>query len=226
MKRVIGIADLCEEGVASIGINYVNAVLRAGHVPVVLPRAESRETLAAMLDRVDVLMLAGGCDLDPATFGAEPSPNLGRVVKERDTLELALLDEAVRRRMPVVGICRGIQVINVYCGGTLYQDLPSEWDGPALTEHQRPDKPWEAVHDITIVEGTLLARLLGRTRIGVNSTHHQAIRQLGQGLTVTARADDGVIEAIEARDLPIVGVQFHPERLEEVLGILEQKNRQ
>lgn len=212
MKKLIGIADLCKEEVVSVGVNYANAVLRAGNVPVVLPRTDDVDAVRALVERIDVLLLAGGCDLDPATFGQAPSPFLGEVVAERDAFEFSLLAEAVRQRRPVLGICRGIQVINVYFGGTLYQDMPSELD-PAMARHQRPDKPWEVVHPVRITAGSRLNGILGVTEAGVNSTHHQACRDIAPGFRVTAVADDGIVEAIESDTLPILGVQFHPERL-------------
>lgn len=210
---IIGIADTCKAGVVSVGSNYANAVLRAGNVPVVLPCTQDKTMVRAMMSHVDALLLpGGGSDVDPALFGAERSPFIGEIVLERDAFEYLLLDEAVAARKPVLGICRGIQVINVYFGGTLYQDLATEYKAPLL-QHQRPDKEWDVVHDIQIAPGSRLGALLGVDRAGVNSTHHQACARVAPGFRVSATSSDGVIEAIESLDYPILGVQFHPERL-------------
>ena len=212
MSLLIGIAEACRADIAGIGVNYSNACLHAGQIPVVLPRTDDAVAIAAMVSRIDVLLLAGGCDIDPVHYGQSPSPYLGTIEPARDAFEFRLLAEAVRQRRPVFGICRGIQVINVYFGGTLYQDLPTELS-PASSLHQRPDLEWEVVHPIHITPDSRLHQLLGVTEAGVNSTHHQAIRQVAPGFVVTATADDGVVEAIESTSLPIWGVQFHPERL-------------
>lgn len=209
---LIAIPDICSPDVASVGINYPNAVLRSGHTPVILPCCSDAQAVREMVSRTDALLLAGGGDLDPATYGAEPSPHLGTVIRQRDDFEFFLLAQAMLQRKPVLGICRGIQVINVFFGGTLYQDLPSEFSEQSAL-HQRPDLQWDEVHPIRIAPDSRLAQVLGTTACSVNSTHHQACRQIASGFSVTAQAGDGVIEAIESEDYPILGVQFHPERL-------------
>lgn len=223
--KLIGIADTCKSGVVSVGSNYANAVLRAGNVPVVLPFTLDRYKVREMMSHIDALLLpGGGSDVDPALFGAERSPFIGEIVPERDAFEYMLLDEAVAASKPVLGICRGIQVINVYFGGTLYQDLDTEYCVHGLTvqsnmastqlqNHQRPDKEWDVVHDIHIAPDSHLHQLLGVDRVGVNSTHHQACAQVAPGFRVSATSSDGVIEAIESLQYSILGVQFHPERL-------------
>lgn len=231
-SKTVGLADTCKPGQASVGVNYTNAVLRAGLIPVLLPCTDRAEAVRQMVERVDALLLpGGGSDVDPALFGAARSPYLGEVVAERDAFEYALLREAVRQQKPVLGICRGIQVINVFFGGTLYQDLADEFHpsslNPSLVDaegacesrfapllnHQRPDKEWDVVHEIRLVAGSRLERLLGAEQLGVNSTHHQAVAQVAPGFRISAISPDGVIEAIEHTELPILGVQFHPERL-------------
>lgn len=214
MKKLIGIADTCKEGMASVGINYPAAVMRTGHIPVLLPQTDDVSLIREMLEKVDVLLLpGGGADVDPVRYGEEKSPRVTEISQERDAYEFRLLEVAAAMRKPVFGICRGIQVINVFFGGTLYQDLPTEYSDTSIC-HQRPDKEWEPVHDIKIMAGSKLSAFLGgMTEAQVNSTHHQACKDIAPGFVVSATSPDGVVEAIESETLPIVAVQFHPERL-------------
>lgn len=214
MKKLVGIADACKEGMVSVGINYPNAVMRTGHIPVLLPQTDDMSLIREMLEKVDVLLLSGGgADVDPVRYGAEKSPYVTEISQERDAFEFRLLEVAAEMRKPVFGICRGIQVINVFFGGTLYQDLPTEYSDQSIC-HQRPDKEWEPVHDIKILAGSKLSAFLGgMTETQVNSTHHQACKEVAPGFIVSATAPDGVVEAVESETLPIVAVQFHPERL-------------
>ena len=186
-SRLIGIPDVCESDIASIGINYTNAVVLAGDTPVVLPYTANSSVIREMVTRIDVLLLAGGGDIDPALFGQTPLPTLGEVNRRRDKFEFGLLEEAVNQKKNVFGICRGIQVINVFFGGTLYQDLPTELPSSEIN-HQCPEMKWEAVHDIKIAPDSTLYNILGTDRIGVNSTHHQAINALASDFIATAWA--------------------------------------
>ena len=205
---VVGIADMCmETNRVSILPTYADAFARAGNTPLVLPAETNREVVARMLASVDVLLLCGGEDVDPSRYKTKPSPRLGEVNLRRDAWEWLLLDEAVKRRLPVIGICRGCQLINVYFGGTLWQDLPSERPGEVVHRGKG------AHHDIQIVAGSRLARSLGLNSSRVNTIHHQAVRDLAPGFRAVAFAPDGVVEAIESDTLPVVGVQFHPEKL-------------
>ena len=205
---VVGIADMCmESNRVSVLPTYADAFARAGNTPLVLPAETNREVVARMLASVDVLLLCGGEDVDPSRYKTKPSPRLEEVNLRRDAWEWLLLDEAVKRRLPVIGICRGCQLINVYFGGTLWQDLPSE--RPGVVVHRGKG----AHHDIQIVAGSRLARSLGLNSSKVNTIHHQAVRDLAPGFRAVAFAADGVVEAIEGEALPVVGVQFHPEKL-------------
>jgi putative glutamine amidotransferase len=189
--------------------DYVRSVDRAGGMPLVLaPMAPDR--LGDMLGLVRGLVLTGGSDVDPGFYGARPHPNLGRVVPERDVFEIALTVEALRRGLPILGICRGHQVLNVATGGTLIQDIPSEVAGAA--EHDPERERWETAHDVRILPGTRLRAILGKEKLAVNSFHHQAVDKVGQGLAISAWSQgDRVIEAIEMPGRFVMGVQWHPE---------------
>lgn len=210
-RLTLGLAETCAIDCSGVPRPYVDAVKRGGHISLVLPYAEGHDACKQLLRKVDVLVLVGGgADVEPWRYGEESTlssaPN-----PRRDAFEMQLFSAACEMRLPVVGICRGLQLINVALGGTLWQDL--SLDGKAVDLHQRPDMKWEGVHEIVIAEGSRLHDVLDTTHLMVNSTHHQAINRLGRGLRVSARSTDGVIEAIEMETLPIVAVQFHPERL-------------
>jgi putative glutamine amidotransferase len=191
---------------------YLNAVQEAGGYPVVLPA--SPELAADGLDLVSGLLLPGGGDLEARHFGQANSPTVGYLNPLRDQFELAVLKEALRRRMPVFGVCRGMQLLNVALGGTLYQDIREE-HGSEL-EHSREDIPDQIVHGVSIDPQSCLASILGSTQVSVNSSHHQAVKDLSPRLKATAWAPDGIVEAVEMCGPEtgfIMAVQWHPERL-------------
>lgn len=204
---VVGLVDMCrsesESGVIS---EYSDAVYAAGAVPFVLPATTNAAGIAAALDRVDMLIFCGGEDVEPARYGETNHVKLGTVNLRRDAWEFAVADEAIRRRMPLLGICRGCQFLNVRFGGTLWQDVPSEKPG-AMVHGIKGE------HTISVESGTRLHAMLKADSVSVNSRHHQAVKDLASGFKVVARAPDGVIEAFEAADYPALGVQFHPESL-------------
>lgn len=208
-KFIIGLADQCQTEVNSMGRNYANAVLRGGHIPFILPYTLDEEVCRAMLEHIDVLLLCGGGDIAAVHFGEPQSPLAGEPNDERDRFELQLMRLAIEMKKPVAGVCRGLQLINVALGGSLYQDIGEELK--AL--HQRPDSPWGPVHEVILDETSRLYGVFGEQRLQVNSTHHQAINRLGDTLRVVAQTDDGVVEAIESTEYPIAAVQWHPERL-------------
>lgn len=193
--------------------SYIEALERVGLAPVLITPAHSSAAISAIVSACAGIVLTGGEDVDPARYGEKPSPALGSVVRERDEMEWRVLDAALPRGVPVFGICRGLQVLNVYLGGTLYQDLNTERPGSVL--HQQAE-PWgRGSHYVSVAADTLLAEAIGSDRIFINSFHHQGIRDLAPTLRVTARAEDGLAEGVEAPDHPwLIGVQWHPERHE------------
>jgi putative glutamine amidotransferase len=208
MRRQWGGAE--RQGVNSA---YVNSILAAGAVPLILPPAIGSARAMGALDGLDALLLTGGEDLDPSWYGAAPSPALGEVDRERDLFELALFAAARQRAMPILGICRGIQLINVALGGTLWQDLPAE--RPSAVAHERRDARSVRTHAISLEAGTRAATVLGCTTMDVNSFHHQGIRDLAAPLTASGWASDGLVEAVEGASGGswLLAVQWHPEEL-------------
>ena len=211
MRAVIGITlgDGDRKGYHSMREDYVRSVEASGAVPLVLP-TQAPDAAEALLDRLDGLVLSGGIDVDPALYGQAPHPKLGRVDRARDEFELALTRLALRRDLPLLAICRGQQVLNVALGGTLVQDIPSLVPGAVV--HEAPGRRTRRAHPVEVAQGSRLAEILGAGPVLVNSFHHQSIDRLGEGLAVTGRAPDGVIEAVEMADHSFVlGVQWHPE---------------
>ncbi len=197
---------------------YTDCILEVGGLPLVPPPVhhldDAEEVARDLVGRVDALVISGGGhDIDPALYGEARRPACGPASPERTHFELLLLRAADERRLPVLGICGGLQLLNVARGGTLYQDLPTERPGPL--EHTMQGPKNRACHDVDVVAGSRLQGIVNTTRLGVNSTHHQAIKRVGERLIVSAHADDGLIEAIEDPDHPFyVGVQWHPEAIE------------
>jgi putative glutamine amidotransferase len=190
--------------------DYVRSVETAGGLPLVLAPGRP-EDASLLLDRLDGLLLTGGADVGPHIYGAKQHPTVVRVLPERDAFELALVHEALARDLPLLAICRGHQVLNVATGGTLVQDIPSELE--STVDHDPEGERWHRAHGVRVLPGTRLRAILERDEVAVNSFHHQAVKDVGQGLVVSARATgDGVIEALERPDSRFVlGVQWHPE---------------
>ena len=217
-KPVIGVSAYAERArwaawdmpASVVPQRYLDKVLAAGGTPVILPAVPG---IAGALPRLDGLLLVGGGDLDPNRYGAVPHPRNTPVNPARDDAELSLLREALAQRLPILGICRGLQLLNVALGGTLHQHVPDV----VGHDHHATAEGVFARHDVHLHPRCTLSRALNRTTLDVPSLHHQAIDQLGTGLTACAWSDDGLIEAAELEGHPFaVGVQWHPEADEEV----------
>jgi putative glutamine amidotransferase len=206
--------------------SYVRAVQAAGGLAVLLPPDDAAaEDPDVLLDRLDALLLAGGTDVDPAAYGARPHPELGSTVPERDRFELALAHRALERELPLLAICRGMQMLNVACGGTLVQHVP---EVVGHEEHRHTPGQF-ADHEVELETGSLVARAAGADRLAVKSHHHQGVDELGESLVASGWADgDGLVEAIEDPGRRFVlGVLWHPEEDESsrLIAALVEKAR-
>lgn len=192
---------------------YCDAIESAGGLPIIVPHASSRSHVDPLLERLDGIVVSGGnFDIHPRYYGQKPHKKLGAIQAARTMAELESIRVALRRNLPVLGICGGAQAINVALGGSLYQDIETQL--PGAHEHQQPARKQSGGHIISVEPDTLLHRIFKRRRLEVNTTHHQAVRQLGKNLAINAIAADGLIEGIESTTHSFVlGVQWHPEAL-------------
>lgn len=212
-QPVIGITGNFGEKGCELAEGYFESVLKAGATPVVIPPFEDKDALANVLDRVDGLLLSGGGDLNPLFTGEEPVPQLHAVNYKRDLAELLLIRLAYDRQIPMLGICRGIQMLAVALDGSVWQDIGSQQPGQPLLKHDQQLDRRYASHTVDIAtDSTILRPLLGDGPVAVNSFHHQAVRDAGPRLRVCATAPDGTVEAVESSEhKSILGVQWHPE---------------
>jgi putative glutamine amidotransferase len=193
---------------------YIRGLVRAGAAPLMIPQLADATLVRALYQQLDGLLLPGGEDIDPARYGEDRHERCGLVSPERDNMELALARWAVKDGMPLLAICRGIQVLNVALGGSLYQDIAAQLSG-AERHDWYPGYPRDRLsHEVAVTPQARLAAILSDLSPRVNSLHHQALKEVPPALTVVARAPDGVVEAIEITDHPFaLGVQWHPEEL-------------
>ena len=210
-KPLIGISCGGGQGKSTANNSYVHAVTQAGGIPVLLPCTEDMRVIEGTVSRLDGIVFTGGEDYDPAIYGEERIPELGEVNGFRDTSDIAYAREAIRQKKPILGICRGEQLLNIVAGGTLYQDLPSQKG----VYHRQKTSSINPTHDIVVEKNSILYEIMGSDTLSVNSFHHQAVKELGNGLELAAVATDGVVEAFqsEGRNPKILAVQFHPEGL-------------
>ncbi|MGH7950468.1 MAG: gamma-glutamyl-gamma-aminobutyrate hydrolase family protein [Limisphaerales bacterium] len=220
-KRGVEFQDLS----VSLSVKYENAILKAGGIPVTAPMTTDEKKLAEIVGRADGILLTGGNDINPDLYANDLPRAVRKTVRAtpdggaRDLRELILIAEIFRRRKPLLAICRGHQLLNVALGGKLITDIRRQL--PGALNHQRLDKTCEIVHEVSLTAGSLLSKIVGKQKLRVNSSHHQAVLEMAGPLTAVARAQDGIVEAMElkpdaARQMPFfLSVQFHPERLTE-----------
>lgn len=211
-RRVRGTAG---QDMVMSNLDYSRSIDQAGGLPVALPVLDTPGAAAGLVQHLDGLLLAGGEDLAPNLFQQTPQPGLGPVIERRDRFEWALLSAALAKGIPVFGICRGFQLLNVYFGGSLYQDLATYFGREV--PHQSAHLGREAlVHEVDLLEGTLLRRCYDEERIAVNSLHHQGIDRLAADLVPAARSVDGLVEGFQHKSASnVFGVQWHPEMMTE-----------
>lgn len=209
MKPKIGIPAVSKSAISNFE-NYKNAIEE--HEGEVCFLVRNEQSIVDFVDGIDALLLPGGGDIHPDNFKQEWHPNIKYVDEKRDDLELSIFEEADKKGIPILGICRGIQIMNVAMGGDLYQDIETEYPKDALTHPAVKKK--DSKHTIEIESETILYSLVDENVIEVNSAHHQALNDIGEGFDVIARSNDGIVEAIENQSKPfMIGVQYHPERM-------------
>lgn len=220
MRAVIGISgsELVDQGGIFPGYrrsyvnkDYVEAVIQNGGIPLIIPFNEDDQVIAQQLAQVQGLILSGGHDVDPHLYGEELDQKIGEIWPARDHFDMRLLKLAEKIHLPILGICRGAQIINVAHGGSLYQDL-SLRKKPTL-KHFQGHSPSLPTHQVNVKADSKLAQVLGKTQIQVNSFHHQLIKDVASDLQVSAVASDGVVEGLESADGRLLAVQWHPEML-------------
>lgn len=214
-KPVIGITAVTafDEKLYAQARAYAEAVWGAGGEVLFLPCNPDKSNCKQLVDLVDGLIAPGGHDVDPAFYGEEKLDVCGELFRFEDEYDMELIRETVKQGKPVLGICRGMQIINVLFGGSLYQDLPTQYSKEII--HTRAENVKESFHTVNIEPDSYLGKMIGEfVDVTVNTSHHQAVKRVAEGFTVTAKAPDGTIEAIENEDASVLAVQWHPERLQ------------
>lgn len=213
VKPIIGVTtDVDNAGNHLTNASYIDAILKAGGVPIILPTGIDRD-VQQLCNMLDGLLLTGGGDVDPVHLGEDPHPKLGEVTPERDSVELLLARQFLNANKPILGICRGMQLLNIVFGGGIYQDMQAQYDKPLL-QHIQQSKRWFTSHEVKVTRQTKFHAIVGMDVIRVNSFHHQAVKEIGRPLVVSAIANDGIVEVIESTAHAfVIGVQWHPEML-------------
>jgi len=215
-KPVIGISSsVVDHGdIPSVHVHekYISSVIQAGGVPIVIPLGDD-EVARIIVSKCDGIILSGGEDVDPHSYGEDPDPKLRKTNGARDEMELSVVKYAKEHKKPLFGICRGIAMLNAALGGTVIQDIEKN-DADAIMHYQKADRP-NPTHEITVIEGSKLEGILGSTTVRVNSMHHQAVGELAPNVKAAAKSSDGVVEAIEGTDTEwyVLAVQWHPEEM-------------
>lgn len=217
MKPIIGVTSSetfnGSKEYCQVHIDNITAISKAGGIPMILPNVEDLSELKRLASQLDGLYLTGGEDVDPQLYNEEPIPELGIINPRRDLFEIKITQIMLEQQKPVLGVCRGCQVLNVALGGSLYQDIYSQIDGKLL-KHRQSAPDGHMTHFVHVEKDSLLYRLIGLEQFKVNSRHHQAVSSVASKLKVSAVASDGIVEAIESDASNfILGVQWHPENL-------------
>ncbi|RDW20188.1 gamma-glutamyl-gamma-aminobutyrate hydrolase [Oceanobacillus arenosus] len=215
MRPIIGVTPSMEISQVKYSVmnDNVKAILQAGGIPVILPYLTSDADLEQIANQIDGLYATGGDDIDPTLFGEEPHPKLGAIIPVRDQFEIALAKKMLEIEKPILGVCRGAQILNIAVGGGMYQDIYAQIDRDLLQHSQKAPRGYGS-HFVDVLEGSLLHQLTGMEKLRVNSYHHQANRTVGIGFQISGYASDGVVEAVESKvHRFVLGVQWHPEAM-------------
>lgn len=212
MKPIIGITGTVDDKkLTGVLHSYVHAVECAGGIPLIIPYFEDAVTASEIVNALDGILFSGGADISPEIYGERIKPTDGDIQPYRDEVEIKIFEATIKTEKPILAICRGAQLVNALMGGTLYHDIPTEYKTDIT--HRQPGEQTDFCHEINVKDGTPLRGLLGKERILVNSWHHQGVKWLGDGLSVMASADDGIVEGFY---LPgkryLRGYQWHPEK--------------
>ena len=206
---------------AYVNEDYVHAIIKAGGTPIILPVTTDENIIRDLVSRLDGLILSGGHDVQPKLYGENPLRKIGEIFPDRDVFDLTLLEFAKEKQIPILGICRGFQILNVYHGGSLYQDLDYLTNELKIA-HSQASGPTVLTHEVSVKAGSMFSKIVQNDRLEVNSFHHQAVKDLGKELTAVAHADDGIVEAFELDTYPwLLGVQFHPEMLHREMSAMQ-----
>jgi putative glutamine amidotransferase len=212
LKPIIGISSSLNEQVLTVPTEYIQAITKFGGVPLILPNVQ-KDAIDSMVQMLDGLLLTGGGDIDPTLFNEEPHQHLGSITPERDEFEIAIIHKMLKLNKPILGICRGMQILNIAIGGDMFQDIYTQSQSKLL-QHAQVAPRNHASHFVKVTEGSMLSDIVQVEKIKVNSFHHQAIREIPSDFKACAIASDGIIEAFESTIHSFVmGLQWHPECL-------------